>query len=72
MDMKTDFAPLALAAKLRRAAAELRAERDCDLVSERFARRLEAHADAMLRPEAPPCQHFSGLRENPRLRLGGR
>jgi hypothetical protein len=67
MQITTSFNANSLARKLRAAAAELRRARRQDLASEQFAGRLEAHADAMLRPEAPLDERLFALRER---RLG--
>lgn len=48
------FDPVQLSMKLRDVAAILRRSRHDDLASERLARRLEAHAVAMLHPELTP------------------
>ncbi len=65
MKSKFDFDAQSLAAKLQRAAAELRwQQQQHDLATEYFARRLEAHADAMLRPDVALRERFSTLREN--------
>lgn len=69
MYSSTGFDVRPLAAKLRRAAAELRAEKRRDLATEQFARRLEAHAEAMLHPEAALRDRFLARWEN---RLEGR
>jgi hypothetical protein len=50
----TTFDPVQLSMKLRDVAADLRRTHRRDLVIERFARRLETHADAMLYPERTP------------------
>jgi hypothetical protein len=48
------YDPVQLSLKLRDVAATLRRSHRDDLASERFARRLEAHAAAMLDPELTP------------------
>lgn len=72
MKYGTGFDVHSLAGKLRHAAAELRGERHDDLVTEQFARRLEAHADAMLRPEAALRERFFTLRESRLLNVAAR
>lgn len=63
MRSTSGFDAQGLTAKLQRAAVELRGERRGDFATEYFARRLEAHADAMLRPEVALRERFWSLRE---------
>ncbi len=72
MKSKIGFDAQGLAAKLQRAAAELRWQQRHDLATEYFARRLEAHADAMLRPEAALRERFSKLQETRLVEVAGR
>jgi hypothetical protein len=72
MQYGTRFDVHSMAGKLRRAAAELRGERRYDFSTEQFARRLEAHADAMLRPEVALHERFLTLRETRLLGLASR
>lgn len=66
------FDTLSLAAKLRRAAAELRWQQRHDLATEQFARRLEQHADDMLRPDVALRDRFLTRWENRLEGLTGR
>ncbi len=61
----TPFDPLQLSMKLRDVAAILRRSRRDDLASQRFARRLEAHADAILHPERTPDYRLFAQRGAP-------
>jgi hypothetical protein len=63
MQITASFDANALAKKLRSAAAELRRARRQELTVEHFARRLEAHADAMLHSETAPDDRLFALRE---------
>ena len=66
----TRFDVHSLASKLRHAAAELRCERRHDFATEQFARRLEAHADAMLRLDVALHERFIS-RDRRLLRAAG-
>ena len=72
MKYGTGFDVHSLAGKLRHAAAELRGERRNDFATEQFARRLEAHADAMLRREVALHERFFSLRESRLLGVAAR